>query len=113
LLKQFLNLTVTTDNVGLLIPEFLTKYGSGKAVTISGKFAQAAAKAEFSKTGAAIDGSLLVSFFVGGDHAISAEFDNLSGAADINSHDGKVFGDVSKASLGSISNFFTSLDGLT
>jgi hypothetical protein len=112
LLKQYLNLTVTTDNIGLLIPEILTKYGSGKAVAISGKFAQQAAKAEFTKAGASIDGSLLVSISVGGETAVSAEFDGINGAADIDSHDGKVFGDISKASLGSISKFTTSL-GLT
>lgn len=103
---------MTTDNIGLLIPEILTKYGSGKAVAISGKFAQQAAKAEFTKAGASIDGSLLVSISVGGETAVSAEFDGINGAADIDSHDGKVFGDISKASLGSISKFTTSL-GLT
>lgn len=112
LLKQYLNLTVTTDNIGLLVPEILTKYGSGKAVSISGKFAKAAASSKFTDAGASIDGSLLVNIAVGGETAISAEFDDISGAADINSHSGKVFGDISKASLGSISKFTTSL-GIT
>jgi len=33
-----LNVTVTTDNLGVVVPEILAKYGSGKAVGISGKF---------------------------------------------------------------------------
>jgi len=33
-----LNVTVTTDEVGVVIPELVTKYGSGKNVTIKGKF---------------------------------------------------------------------------
>jgi len=39
LLKTYLNVTVTTDNLGLIVPEILTKYGSGKAVSLSGSFA--------------------------------------------------------------------------
>ena len=38
LLQEYLNITVTTDNLSVLIPEILTKYGSGKAVGLSGKF---------------------------------------------------------------------------
>lgn len=33
-----LNVTVTTDNLGVVVPEILAKYGSGKAVGLSGKF---------------------------------------------------------------------------
>jgi len=38
LLLKFLNVTVTTDNLGIVVPEILTKYGSGKAVSLAGKF---------------------------------------------------------------------------
>jgi len=38
LLENYLNVTVTTDNLGVVIPEILTKYGSGKAIGLSGKF---------------------------------------------------------------------------
>lgn len=105
-------MTVTTDNVGVLIPALLTKYGSGKAVSISGKFAKGFSVANFTAAGAQIQGSLEVTIGVGSDTAVQAEFDLISGAADINSHDGKVFGDISKASLGSISTFTTTL-GIT
>lgn len=40
LLKTYLNTTVTTDNLGLIVPEILIKYGSGKAVSLSGSFVQ-------------------------------------------------------------------------
>lgn len=105
-----MNLTVTTDNVGVLIPALLTKYGSGKAVAISGKFAKTFSGANFTAAGASAHASLMVTIAVGGETAIQAEFDTLQGAADINSHSGKVFGDISKADLGSISTFSTSLD---
>ena len=110
MLQKYLNLTVTTDNVGVLIPELINKYGTGKAVAISGKFAKSFSGANFTAAGASVHGSLEVTVAVGGETAIQAEFDTLQGAADINSHDGKVFGDISKASLGSISTFTTSLD---
>merc|ERR1712166_1699250 len=38
LLKKALNVTVTTDNLGVVVPEVLAKYGKGKAVGLSGKF---------------------------------------------------------------------------
>jgi hypothetical protein len=47
LLEKYLNLTVTTDNLGLVIPQILTKYGSGQAVSISGKFAKTWSGANF------------------------------------------------------------------
>jgi len=51
LLKEFLNVTVTTDNLGLFVPELLTKYGSGKAVGLAGKFTQKAATSFFTPSG--------------------------------------------------------------
>lgn len=33
-----LNITITTDQVGLLIPQIITKYGAGKNVSVSGSF---------------------------------------------------------------------------
>ena len=36
-LKTFLNLTITTDEVGKLVPDILKKYGPGLAVDIKGK----------------------------------------------------------------------------
>lgn len=49
LLSQYLNVTVTTDVIGLVIPEVLTKYGSGQAVSLSGQWVENAADAEFTQ----------------------------------------------------------------
>lgn len=47
LLSKYLNVTVTTDVIAKVIPQVLTKYGSGKAVSISGKWIKAPASATF------------------------------------------------------------------
>lgn len=60
LLKTYLNTTVTTDNLGLVVPEILNKYGSGKAVSLSGSFAQTQTESKFTKDGQSITGSLAV-----------------------------------------------------
>jgi len=50
LLLKYLNVTVTSDNLAkYIIPEVLTKYGSGKAVSIAGKFVDNLTQTKFSK----------------------------------------------------------------
>lgn len=111
LLKTYLKITVTTDQLGVVVPEVLTKYGSGKAVGLSGKFAKTAATSFFKPTGQTLDGSLLVTMTVEGDDVIVAEFDDISAAAAIHSDTGKIFGSISKATLGTIgAGFKTTLD---
>lgn len=114
LLEKYLNLTVTTDNLGVVVPEILTKYGSGKAVGLAGKFVQKAAVSKFTSTGQSLDGSLAVTVTIDNEAAIYAEFDSISGFASINSKSGAIFGSISKSSLGTIlaSSFKTTL-GLT
>lgn len=114
LLKQYLHLTVTTDNLGVVIPEILTKYGSGKAVGLAGKFVQKAAVSKFTSDGQSLDGGLAVTVTIDNEEAIYAEFDSISGFASINSHSGAIYGSISKSSLGTIlaSSFKTTL-GLT
>jgi hypothetical protein len=46
-----LNVTVTTDNLSVVIPEVLTKYGSGKAVSLSGKFITAPSSSKIAADG--------------------------------------------------------------
>lgn len=60
LLKTYLNVTVTTDNLGLVVPEILTKYGSGKAVSLAGSFAKTQTVSKFTQAGQSITGSLAV-----------------------------------------------------
>jgi peptidoglycan hydrolase-like protein with peptidoglycan-binding domain len=112
LLLTYLNVTVTTDNLGVVVPQILTKYGSGKAVSISGAFVKAASVAKFSAGGAAVNGNLAVTIKVGEEVAIQAEFDSIALDSLLTSTSGVIFGHVSKNSLGSISNFQSSL-GMT
>ena len=114
LLKQYLNVTVTTDNLGLVVPEILTKYGSGKAVGLAGKFVQKAAVSKFTSTGQSIDGSLAVTVTIDNEEAIMAEFDSISGLGSLNSKSGAIFGSISKSSLGTIlASSFKNTLGLT
>merc|ERR1712127_427852 len=109
-----LNVTVTTDNLGVVVPEILTKYGSGKAVGLSGKFVQKAAESHFTSSGQSIDGGLAVTVTIDNEAAIYAEFDSISGLAALNSKSGAIFGSISKSSLGTIlASSFTSTLGLT
>jgi len=112
LLENYLNLTVTTDNLGLIVPELLAKYGAGKAVGISGRFTQAPSVSSFSADGQSFQGSLEVFIKVGSDTAIQAEFDGIDLLTLIYAKDGALYGSVSKSSLGTITNFQTTL-GLT
>jgi len=106
--------TVTTDNLGLVVPEILTKYGSGKAVGLAGKFVQKAAVSKFTSTGQSIDGSLAVTVTIDNEEAIMAEFDSISGLGSLNSKSGAIFGSISKSSLGTIlASSFKNTLGLT
>jgi hypothetical protein len=60
LLSKYLNLTISTDNIAIFIPEILKKYGSGKNVTIKGKFITEPSTIEWTKNGYDSDISLKV-----------------------------------------------------
>lgn len=111
LLKEYLNLTVTTDNLGELIPEVLTKYGSGKAVGLSGMFIKAPSTFKFTAGQAAATSNLQVTVTVDGETAIQASFTDMAGVTALNSKDGKLFGNIATASVGNIdaSSFVTTL----
>jgi hypothetical protein len=112
LLQKFLNITVTTDNLGLAVPEILKKYGSGKPVAISGAFVTKPGAASFSNDVNTLDLNLAVTIKVDNEIAIQGQFDGISVAAILNSKNGKIFGEVSKTSICTLSNFKTSL-GMT
>lgn len=114
LLEHYLNVTITTDQLGAIIPEFVTKYGAGKAVAISGMFPKAAAVSKFSADGQTLDGNLLVTIKVDGEEALVAEFNDISAQAKIFSKAGSVFGSIGKYSVGTLNadSFKTTL-GLT
>jgi len=85
LFKEYLNVTVTTDNLGVLIPEILTKYGSNKAVGLSGKFVKSASTAQFTEGKASASGNLQVTVTVDSEQAIQASFMDLNADAALNS----------------------------
>ena len=107
-----MNLTVTTDNLGVVIPEILTKYGAGKAVGLSGKFTQAKSEVHFDSTQTTVKGNLEVTVSVGTETAILAEFVGIDVAGAVHALNGAIFGGINTHSLGQIGAFQTSL-GLT
>lgn len=110
LLKQYLQVEITTDLIGQAIPELLTKYGSGKAVSIKGAFVKAPGVAKFTPTLDSITGlNLAVTLGVDSDVAIQAEFDSAAIAGLLNAKSGSLFGNVSQHTIGTVSNFQTTL----
>jgi len=113
LLSQYLNVTVTTDEVGTVIPEILTKYGSGKPVGISAKWVSAAPAAQFVPGAMAFSGSVRVTATVDGEVAVQAAFDNADGKFGLHSDSGKIFGKVTEASAGTVEADFKTTLGIT
>ena len=110
LLDKFLNLTVTTDNMGVVIPELLTKYGSGKAVALSGAFVKADSSAKFTADLNTIMLNLAVTVQVEGETAIQAEFDAATIAAIFHTDAKSVItGKISTSTIGTVNNFQTTL----
>ena len=112
LLQNFLNLTVTTDNLALIVPEILTKYGSGKAVSISGAFVNSASEVHFATASSTIDGFLGFTITIDGETAIQGELNGIAAAGVLSSAAGVIYGDISKHSVGTVDKFVTSL-GIT
>jgi hypothetical protein len=116
ILKKLVNLTVTTDNLGVVIPEILSHYGSGKAVGLSGKFITAPCNVKFTKSNAAADIWIAITASVEGTEAIYAEFNAAKAAAMIQTNaDGVVFGDFNTANIGTIAagSFRSAISGMT
>jgi len=112
LLEKYLGITVITDWIGLFIPEFVSTYGTGKAVQISASFSKAPGSASVNTSLAEIMLNLAGTFKVGDSVAVSGELDNINFAAFIKAVDGVMTGSILKHSMGTVSNFLTSL-GIT
>jgi len=116
ILEKYLNLTVTTDEVGIVIPGLLAKYGSGKNVSISGKYIEKQSELHITKDkGTAVDLSLLIDISVGGENAIHASLPHSMVQALLNSKNSLLTGKVSNFKLGtcgadSKSSFSTCVD---
>ena len=115
ILKKLVNLTVTTDNLGVVIPEILTKYGSGKAVGLAGKFITKPCNVKFTKSNALANIWIAITASVEGSEAIYAEFNAAQAAAMIQTTNGVVFGDFNTAHIGTIdsASFRTAISGMT
>jgi hypothetical protein len=112
LLEKYLGITVITDWIGLFIPEFVSTYGTGQAVQISASFSKAPGMASVTSDLAEIVLNLKGTFKVGDSVAVAGELDNINFAAFIKAVDGVLTGNISKSSMGALSNFQTSL-GIT
>lgn len=109
IIQKLLNYTVTTDDVAIVLPEILTKYGSGQAVSIKGAFVNAPGKASFAADSDSIQLNLSVALSVGDEVALTAEFDAATAAGLLNAKNGTLFGAISTSTIGTVSKFATSL----
>ena len=106
-------MTVTTDQLAVVIPEFVTKYGAGKAVGISGMLVKAPIVTGFTSEGQTIKGDIRVTIMVEDEVALIAEFNDFSAQAGIYSKSGSVYGNFGETSVGSLGSNFTTTLGLT
>jgi hypothetical protein len=112
LLKNYLNTSITTDMLAPVVPELLTKYGTGQPLTIAGAFVNQASKVTFSPTSDSINGFLAVTIGCAGETALKFELHDINWAGILNVAKGMLKGAISTSSMGTISNFETTL-GIT
>mmetsp|Transcript_19579 Transcript_19579/g.45905 ORF Transcript_19579/g.45905 Transcript_19579/m.45905 type:complete len:325 (-) Transcript_19579:88-1062(-) len=112
LLKTWLNFNVSTDVLDPYLPGLLAKYGPGKAVNLSGRLTQGGGTVSFAPTVQRIDGTFYITGTVDSEVFVQAELVGTSFAFSFHSDDTKVFGNITKSSLGSLqrSTFYTTLD---
>lgn len=113
LLEKFFNLTVTTDNLAVVIPEVLTQYGSGKAVSMAGKFITDKSAVTMTKTNNEAKANLAITVTIDGAEAIYAEFNGINAIGQVSSKSGKIFGALSTSKIGTIAGFRTGIKGMT
>lgn len=99
-------MSVTTDNIAVVIPQILTKYGSGKNCSIAGTFITAPSTAKISTSGQKLDVSLQVSIGVDNETAVFASIPNSVLDGILSSKDGKVFGNIATSQMGTIGSDF-------
>jgi len=110
-----LNVTVTTDNLGVVVPEILTKYGSGKAVGLKGKFITKEGKFTLTPTDNTLDLSLAVTVTIDNEEAIYFESNNIQAIGQVSSKNGQIFGVISTSHIGDAvdSTFKSTIAGMT
>ena len=107
------NVTVHTDDIGLVIPEILTKYGPGKNVSLAGKFITEASHTTISAAGGHADLSLAVTVGVEGETCIFAPISHTLISGIVSSKAGKVYGNLSQHVVGAFGAGFTTTLGMT
>jgi len=107
-----LNVQVTTDNLAVFIPEIVTVYGTGKQVDILAAFVNKAGQGTVTPTGAEITLDCALTFKVGDSTAASFTLSGVDFAAFLKTAPGLLNGNISKSSVGTVSNFQTTL-GMT
>jgi len=110
-----LNVTLTTDQFAVVVPEVLAKYGSGKAVGLKGKFITQEGKFTLTPTNNQVDLNLAVTVTVDNEEAIYAEFNAIQAIGQVSSTSGKIFGALSTAHIGDAvaTTFRTTIAGMT
>jgi len=100
--------------MGLVVPEILTKYGSGKAVGLAGQFITKEGKFTLTPTDNSVTTSVAVTVTVDGEEAMYVELNDILATGQVSSKAGAVFGALSTANIGTASsNFRTTLAGVT
>jgi len=109
LLEKFLKVDVTTDYLAYLLPQFVNVYGSGKKVAISASFVKAPGSVSVTTAGTEVKLNLHGTFKVAGSDALSGQLEGIDLSAFIKAVDGTLSGKIGDYSIGTVSDFSTSL----
>lgn len=108
-LLSLANLTLTTDDLALAFPQFVTKYGSGVAVDALYQFTKDVPSFKFTADNAQISGSNIITLQVKGEKALVALNENANLATHLFIKDAKLFGKIDNYSTGKITIQSTTL----
>lgn len=103
ILKQILNINVTTTNLGTVLPQLITKYGDNVTISMRGKCITKPSYVTFTEGHNEVNGWLAISGIVGEEEAFYGEFNAGKAAAAIHTaSDGTIFGNIATLSIGTL-----------
>lgn len=108
-LLGLLNVTITTGELGLVIPEFITKYGKDTPVNITVAFVDTPSTSNIGPDGQGMTINGKVAFGCNGDLALGATMDAIKLHAILSSSAGAIKGKIDTASLGTWKDYSTTL----